>query len=218
MDYSEDGGNGNQSASISCDNEVLLSRDIFEQDPIQDKELEMPIMQEQQSFADDESDIDYDDDQSKDQTHDCESSQDDTQDSANSNQPLYKGSRLTVAVSMLLIVTFTMRHGLSGEALSDLLTLIELHCLADNLCCSTLKMYKDFFMKLKSPLVYIYYCQSCSNYIGNEKNPCNICQKTPSTYFLTIPLIYQLQELLQSKYPSSYFSTLPYLQWTHSYY
>lgn len=44
-------------------------------------------------------------------------------------KPLYTGSRLTLGISMLLIVTFAVRHGLSGVALSDLLTLIELHCL-----------------------------------------------------------------------------------------
>ena len=39
-------------------------------------------------------------------------------------KPLYSGARLTLGISMLLIVTFAVRHGLSGVALSDLLTLI----------------------------------------------------------------------------------------------
>ena len=35
-------------------------------------------------------------------------------------KPLYAGARLTLGISMLLIVTFEVRHGLSGVALSDL--------------------------------------------------------------------------------------------------
>ena len=43
----------------------------------------------------------------------------------NEDKPLYKGSPITVAVSIMLIMTFAMRHTLTGIALSDLLTLIE---------------------------------------------------------------------------------------------
>ena len=55
--------------------------------------------------------------------NDSESSDD------NSNRPLYPGCRLSLGISMLLVVTFCVRHALSGVALADLLTLIELHCL-----------------------------------------------------------------------------------------
>lgn len=49
------------------------------------------------------------------------------------NQPLYQGSRLTVSMSMLLIVTFATRHNLSGVDLCDLLNLLEVHCPSDNI-------------------------------------------------------------------------------------
>lgn len=43
-------------------------------------------------------------------------------------EPLYTGSRLTQAQSFLLILSFALRHGLTGIALSDLLDLINVHC------------------------------------------------------------------------------------------
>ena len=42
----------------------------------------------------------------------------------NSNRSLYPGCRLSLGISILLVVTFCMRHALSGVALADLLTLI----------------------------------------------------------------------------------------------
>ena len=43
---------------------------------------------------------------------------------------LYPGAAITVGLSALLIMTFALRHMLSGEALSDMLTLISAHCLS----------------------------------------------------------------------------------------
>lgn len=42
---------------------------------------------------------------------------------------LYPGAAITVGLSALLIITFALKHMLSGEALSDMLTLISAHCL-----------------------------------------------------------------------------------------
>ena len=55
-------------------------------------------------------------------------------------KPLYTGARLTLGISMLLIVTFAVRYSLSGVALSDWLNLIELHCLLPNCCANTTKL------------------------------------------------------------------------------
>ena len=50
--------------------------------------------------------------------------------------PLYSGAHITVAVSMLLIITFAVRHSLTGLALVDLLTIASLHCAWPNQCAS----------------------------------------------------------------------------------
>lgn len=48
------------------------------------------------------------------------------------NKPLYTGSPNTFSVSLLVIITFAMRHNLTGIALADLLTLINVHLLVPN--------------------------------------------------------------------------------------
>lgn len=48
------------------------------------------------------------------------------------DEPLYDGAPVNVAVSMLLIITFAIRHSLSGVALVDFLTLVSLHCALPN--------------------------------------------------------------------------------------
>lgn len=87
----------------------------------------------------------------------------------NANSPLYAGCRLTLGISMLLIITFAVRRALSGVALADLLTLIELHCLLPNNCAKTTKLLRDFFGKLKTPIEFHYYCSFCQQYFGTQK-------------------------------------------------
>ena len=48
------------------------------------------------------------------------------------DSPLYAGLPITFSVSLLLIITFAMRHNLTGFALADLLTLINVHLLVPN--------------------------------------------------------------------------------------
>ena len=94
------------------------------------------------------------------------------------DKPLYPGSPITVAVSMMLIMTFAMRHNLLGTALADLLTLIEIYCIVRNLCKSALKSIRMFFSNLKMPLEYHYYCnkKDCLKYIGPvNASKCSAC-------------------------------------------
>ena len=44
---------------------------------------------------------------------------------------MFEGARLTLGVSMLLVITFAMRHSITGVALADLL-LIEVHLFSPN--------------------------------------------------------------------------------------
>lgn len=117
------------------------------------------------------------------------------------NEPIYQGSRLTVSISMLLIVTFATRHNLSGVALCDLLNLIKVHCPSDNICRATLTMYQDFFRHLKTPLIYNYFCEKC--FLSIEKDAkcekCPNCSSTSIRYFITIPLKDQMETILKSE-------------------
>ena len=80
--------------------------------------------------------------------------------------PLYSGAHITVAVSMLIIITFAVRHSLTGLALVDLLTIASLHCAWPNQCASSMNLVKKFFMKLKNPIQFHHYCSFCMEYQG----------------------------------------------------
>lgn len=123
-----------------------------------------------------------------------------TADVMDADQPLYAGATITLAGSMILLIAFAMRHSLTGEALADLLVLLELHCLTPNLCQRNLKTFMDFFRSLKVPLQFHYYCQQCFLYHGTRKSDvcpnCNTHAKANSTsYFLVIPIVSQLTSL-----------------------
>ena len=61
------------------------------------------------------------------------------------DRPLYDGCPITVGVSMLLIMTVAMHHGMTGEALQDILTLVSLHCISPNYCTESLRKFKQYF-------------------------------------------------------------------------
>ena len=111
---------------------------------------------------------------------------------------LYEGARLTVAASMLLVVTFAIRFKLSGECLQNLLCLLEMHCLLPNKFKGTLKLFSDYFAKVRAPIEYHYFCNFCTAYYGTDKPAaCNICNKEDILYFLVVPLANQLQSMFQ---------------------
>ena len=125
--------------------------------------------------------------------------------------PLYRGAPITLGASLLLVMTFAVRHGLSGVALTDLLILIELHCIAPNLCKTSMKLLRAFFKRIRCPIELHYYCTFCFHYIGGEKGqycPNAQCLKDLSlqkncSYFIVIPLATQLCSLLARKYSNN---------------
>ena len=122
-------------------------------------------------------------------------------------RPIYEGAAITIGVSMLLIMTFATRHGLTGEALSDLLTLINLHCLAPNHLDKTIYMFKKQFQNLKTPLVYHYYCSKCLINVPDKHQ--KICANTYCSldfsksgnlaFFIEVPIVNQLQDLFSKQ-------------------
>ena len=123
-------------------------------------------------------------------------------------KPLYTGARITLGVSLLLIITFAMRHQLSGIALTDLLTLIDIHLIAPNCFTRSMATLHKFFKQLKNPVQFHYYCSFCYEYIGIDKQTCctnkhclrDLTKKNSLSYFIVIPLEPQLEALLASKY------------------
>ena len=64
--------------------------------------------------------------------------------------PLNSGVHITMAVNMLLIITFAVRHSLTLLALVDLLTLVSLHCAWPNQCASSMAG-EEIFYEIREP-------------------------------------------------------------------
>ena len=77
---------------------------------------------------------------------------------------LYSGWKVSVAVSMLQVITDAIRHCHTGVALVDLLTLRTLHCPVPNQCASSLGLLMKFFMELKNPIKFHYNSMFCLTY------------------------------------------------------
>lgn len=161
------------------------------------------------NFMDDHSDDEFEsafDEEHDVPTSDLEKNTDG--DGKKASEPLYTGCSLTLGMSMLLIITFAMRHQLTGAALSDLLTLINLHLLSPNCFSKSLSTLHKFFSILKNPIEFHYYCNFCYDYIGLKKSEqcknkhclCDLKKKENLGYFIVIPLESQLQALLSSEY------------------
>ena len=120
------------------------------------------------------------------------------------DKPLFDGASITVGVSILLILTVAIRHSLTGEALNDILCLINLHCLSPNLCPKSLFQLKRHFHNVTNPIVYHYFCAGCLEKI-NDKTKTKVCPNMMCLrdlrsvgglcFCLEIPLITQLQAL-----------------------
>ena len=103
------------------------------------------------------------------------------------------------------MMTFAVRHGLSGVALIDLLTLIEIHCMVPNMCKTSMKLLRGFFRQLRSQIEFHYYCKLCHEYIGLQRpedcpNKHCLQETSDSSYFLVIPFAVQLQHLFAREY------------------
>ncbi|XP_039308188.1 uncharacterized protein LOC113003498 [Solenopsis invicta] len=123
--------------------------------------------------------------------------------------PLYNDCDLTKEESELLIMAFTVRHGLSDYALKDLLELVNCHLLYAQ------HISKYLFLKKFTPLVTImphFYCPECKNNILKFVDAallgrCDDCKRNYSkddlkkkgSYFLQLPLDKQLTRIMNSQ-------------------
>ncbi|KAE8741788.1 hypothetical protein FOCC_FOCC012677 [Frankliniella occidentalis] len=115
------------------------------------------------------------------------------------NEPIYNGARLTFRESMLAILTFILSHKLTGLCVSDLLSLIELHCGANNLCLTTLYKFKKYFKIIGKRLITChYYCSVCEVPLVDKNTVCRNCRgRHKVDYFIELPIVAQLQSMLK---------------------
>ena len=117
---------------------------------------------------------------------------------------LYDGSPIKVQESMVLVLTYAVRHKLSYEAITDLLSLLNLHCPQPNYISKSFWLFQKFFKNVSAPIERHYYCPLCKDIVpGFEVMECETCsanlQGREKGYFITLALDLQIQDIFKSK-------------------
>ena len=99
-----------------------------------------------------------DDDAGSDIFSDCENIESDSESSSKEherehNDMLYSGSPITSSSSVVLLLSFVLKHKLTREAFSDLLAVVEAHCPRPNNCRTTVKKLFQFVSEAKGDIV-----------------------------------------------------------------
>jgi hypothetical protein len=134
----------------------------------------------------------------------------DTEGDPTLNLPLIPGLSITKFETMLAILNYSMRFGLTSVALEELLKLVNFLLETEAIPSTLFRFNKVFENKgISNPVEFHFYCQSCLSYLGTkdlspEINVCNECNteyniKTMNGghFFITIPLVFQLKALLE---------------------
>ncbi|XP_034025419.1 uncharacterized protein LOC117509911 [Thalassophryne amazonica] len=119
------------------------------------------------------------------------------------NLPIYPDAPITKSQSLLLIVSYVLRDGLSDSALDDLLSLMNIHC-PNSVPTSKYLLYKS----VEDSMYEVhYYCMACTAYLGPEKltRNCKNCgnefsadiSTAEGSFFLRMPVKTQLQRMMK---------------------
>ena len=115
------------------------------------------------------------------------------------NRPLYENAKLTVFESYLSLLQYSLRHGLTKQASSDLLNLVGKHLPTESMI--SLHMLKKFFQDKYGDLSAFkshYCCSSCHSPLSDKKATCPTgCNMPAVTQFLSVPLEVQLVRKLE---------------------
>lgn len=121
--------------------------------------------------------------------------------------PLYKGCKISLGESELLLLMFSLRHKLTARALDDLIDLVNCHtpCIVHQSKYYLLKQYKS------DPPKQNFFCENCHGLLDtmnaqNTQVECSRCLtdnnlkklQASSGYFLTFTLKDQIKKLLET--------------------
>ncbi|XP_073723438.1 uncharacterized protein [Misgurnus anguillicaudatus] len=118
---------------------------------------------------------------------------------------LYPGASISRGQSLLLLMSFLLRHNLTGTALEDLLKLFNVHFPGSVPATSYLfnKTYGQYGQYESH-----FYCSGWTNYIGkvNGQTQCSVCHMTfeadinlkKASYFLVLKLSSQIKDILEN--------------------
>lgn len=146
-----------------------------------------------------------DDDFTKNESDDVDTTEKTETDGFDRNCTIYHGHHMTIYTSMVLILLYSMCHSISGAQLSDLLTIISLHCLNPHPGLKSMYTFKQFFTDLQSPMKKHFYCSTCFCDVTGNQDVCpnEKCQQQLSlkkkSYFIEIPVKHQVKTFLEKK-------------------
>ena len=124
----------------------------------------------------------------------------DNEDDVNDDQPLYRGSPLTVMESMLLILTILIHHNVTMTCLSDVIAVINFHCLSQGLKRNSLYKFRKYFRLGKNNnLKKHYYCTICLRVLASSDEICPSGPKKKNGYFVQLPFLEQLKEMYKRR-------------------
>ena len=134
----------------------------------------------------------------------------DGNDFSKSDPPLYQGSPITLSSSILLTLSFVLKHKLTGEAFGDLLAVLEAHCPKPNNCRTSVKRLFDYFKEIKGNIIKHLFCSYCKAYIGKEAEVsvgptcnCHVCGTEllgNTSFFIEAPIDEQIRKLFRGMY------------------
>ena len=112
---------------------------------------------------------------------------------------LYDGADITILESYLLLYQFALRHGMSKQALTDLVSLLNVHLPQQAKSARSFYKLKQFFEQhfddLESRVHY--YCTNCHRLVDSDKSMCpNNCEAGVSQ-FVHLPVEPQLRRKLE---------------------
>ena len=134
--------------------------------------------------------------------------QDDVRDRENTEKeddpPIYPSCPLRLSESILLIMTLAIRYKLTGDALGDVIKLVDLHCVPgpNSHSVKTLRELKSYFTNSKESVDLFYYCKCCYSLLPMEHTAvCSICVtdlsvSSSKSYFVVLPIEHQLSKFL----------------------
>ncbi|KAK3920363.1 Halomucin [Frankliniella fusca] len=114
------------------------------------------------------------------------------------DQLLYEDAPITFRESLLAILTFVLSHRLTGVCVSDLLSLIVLHCRPNNLCLKSLSKFREYFsMIAKKIIIPHHYCSICQVLLDKDNPVCEVDPNHTVLYFIEMPIVSQLQAMFK---------------------
>ena len=117
---------------------------------------------------------------------------------------MYPSCPLRLSESILLIITLAIRHNLTGDALANMIKVIDMHCISgpNSHSIKTLREWKSYFTNSKEALALFYHCKCCYSLLPTEQTAvCPICGtdlslSSSKSYFVVLPIERQLSKFL----------------------